>query len=322
LPLVNPSTYSCPIWLRNPHIATIIPGIVRKLELPSYTRERIVTPDQDFLDLDWRKTGSNNLVIISHGLEGSSNRTYVKGLVTLSINMGWDVLAWNCRSCSGEMNLRPRFYHHGDSTDLATVIDHVVATYNYSRIALVGYSMGGSMTARYLGAGTHTIPESIYGAISISTPFDLKGTAAKLDSGGMGFYRKRFLRKLGYKVSRKSELWPDLFDPESFDQIKTFKQFDNRYTAPLHGFDDANDFYRKSSADQHLAGIETPFLILNAQDDPFLTKDCFPIKLAETKSNLFLDIPKKGGHVGFMRGMKVPTWAELKIFEFLDQISV
>jgi predicted alpha/beta-fold hydrolase len=319
LPLINPSSYSCPFWLRNPHAATIIPSIVRKIELPSYTRERINTPDDDFLDLDRQQTGNSNLIIISHGLEGGSSRTYVKGLAALARQSGWDTLAWNCRSCSGEMNNKPRFYHHGDSDDLATVINHVNYAYQYSNILLVGYSMGGSMIAKYLGEGSYQIPTEIIGGVAISTPFDLKGSAVILDGPGMAFYRKRFLKKLGNKVLLKSKIWPDIFDPEGFDQIKTFLQFDNRYTAPLHGFEDAYDFYIKSSAGQHLAGINMPFLIMNAQDDPFLTNECYPINLAKEKSNIYLDMPEKGGHVGFMTGKNKPTWSEIRVFQFIEE---
>ena len=321
MPVIKNSTYSCPWWLHNPHLATIIPSLIRKVEFNGYIRERIDTPDEDFLDLDWVKANNDRLIIISHGLEGSSNRTYVKGLVKLAREKKWDVLAWNCRSCSGEINLKPRFYHHGDSVDLDYVIQHAKGLDQYSEIALVGYSMGGSMIGRYLGIGEHIIPKNIIAAVAISTPFDLQGSASKLDGPGMGFYRNRFLKKLGEKVITKSKIWPDLFDAEGFDEINTFRQFDDCYTAPLHGFRDAGDFYKQASAGQHLHGVKIPFLILNALDDPFLTEDCYPHELARRNHQLILDAPKKGGHVGFMTGKKSPTWSELRIFEFLSEHS-
>jgi len=298
--------------------------MIRKIDTLPYKRERLETPDNDFVDLDWIKTvndNNNRLIIISHGLEGGSNRTYVKGLASLALENSWDILAWNCRSCSGEMNLKPRFYHHGDSTDLASVLSHVSKSSSYSEIVLVGYSMGGSMTTKYLGEGVFQIPTAVKCGIAISTPFDLKGSAAILDGPGMGFYRNRFLKKLGKKIFLKSQKWPEIISHEGFDKIKSFRDFDNRYTAPLHHFKDADDFYKTASANQYLEGITHPFLILNAQNDPFLTKECFPIKIAQKKSNINLDMPGKGGHVGFLQARNKYTWSEKRVFEFIQQIS-
>ena len=319
MPIVNPSSYKCPVWLRNPHAATIIPSLVRKVRKPDYVRERIKTPDNDFLDLDWLQNEAKSLIIISHGLEGSSDRTYVRGLAEYANTGGFDVLAWNCRGCSGEMNKLPRFYHHGDSNDLASVVEHVNSNHKYDHIFLVGYSMGGSMTTKYLGEG-RTLPDNVKAGIAVSTPFDLLGGAKKLDGPGMGFYRRRFLGKLKRKIELKQRTWPALFDPDSFNEIKSFRQFDTRYTAPLHGFTDADDFYTKASAGQHLVGIEVPFLILNAEDDPFLTENCFPFEIAQSKNNLHLEVPKKGGHVGFMTATGKPTWSETRSLDFIKSL--
>ena len=321
MPVVSKSSYSCPWWLRNAHAATIVPSLIRKVESPLYSRERIITPDQDFLDLDWLEKGNRELIIISHGLEGSSNRTYIRGLAQLALKRKIDVLAWNCRSCSGEMNNLPRFYHHGDSEDLSTVIEHVLVTRSHESIYLVGFSMGGSMTAKYLGEGRGTsISSHLKGGAAISTPFDLLGSAKKLDGPGMGFYRNRFLKKLGEKIELKSYKWPELFDTHGYKNVSSFRQFDNRYTAPLHGFADADEFYRTASAGQHLDGIRIPFLIINALNDPFLTPECFPYKVAESNPFVHLETPSMGGHVGFMSAKSKPTWSEMRLMNFFSSL--
>jgi len=190
--------YKSPWWLRNPHLGTVVPSLLRQVDL-SYDRERINTPDGDFMDIDWIKGGYKRLIVLSHGLEGSSGRTYMKGAAKLFSQNSWDVLAWNCRSCSGEMNLKPRFYHHGDSLDLSTVVDHIITENSYEQLFLAGFSMGGSIISKYLGEGKFKVPTNIVGGAAISTPFDLKGSAQKLDGKGMGFYRRRFLKKIRTK---------------------------------------------------------------------------------------------------------------------------
>jgi hypothetical protein len=289
----------------------------RKLPLPDYVRERIKTPDEDFLDLDWLKNdGNSRLVILSHGLEGSSGRTYIRGVAHHFYDLGWDVLAWNCRSCSGEMNLKPRFYHHADTGDLSTVIDHVKKS--YQRIYLVGFSMGGNMSLNYLGRRGDDIPGQVAGACVFSVPLVLKSSVEALSTRSNRIYRRRFIKKLGEKIREKSLLFPDVISYDNYDEIEQFPDFDNRYTAPLHGFRDADDFYHQGSPLRHLANIKRPVLIVNAVNDPFLGPECYPEKLAAELKDVYFEFPGTGGHVGFTRGRLAYSYMEHRAVSFFE----
>lgn len=317
MPLIEPSGYSRPpFYLFNPHLETIVPSAFRKVKLPAYERERITTPDNDFLDLDWLRKGSDQLVILSHGLEGSSDRPYVKGMARAFWGNGWDVLAWNCRSCSGELNKAPRMYHHADSPDLQTVVDHTVKGSSYRKIVLVGFSMGGSITLKYLGENSGNLPEAISRAVVFSVPCDLGGSARELSKKGNDFYRRRFLKKLGRKLKAKAAQMPQLLNCEGYEEIRHFSQFDNRFTAPIHGFKDAEDFYYQASANTHLPHIRIPTLIVNAQNDPMLSTSCYPVALAEKHPHVYLEMPAYGGHVGFSLSGREQNWAEQRALEF------
>ncbi len=319
MPLIKNSSYKKrPFYLFSPHLETIVPGIFRKVKIQGYTRERISTSDDDFLDLDWIKNNNDQLVIISHGLEGSSGRTYVKGMAAVFADNGWDVLAWNCRSCSGELNKGRRMYHHGVSDDLHTVISHVVAAGKYKKIVLTGFSMGGSITLKYLGEYHEEIPEEVYRAVVFSVPCDLGGSARELSKSGNGFYRKRFLKKLAKKLKAKALQIPGLFNPDGIDLIEHFADFDNRFTAPLHGFIDAADFYAQASANKYLPDIDIPVLLVNAKNDPMLPESCYPVELAEKHSSFYLEMPEKGGHVGFSQAGSKVNWAEQRALEFVS----
>jgi hypothetical protein len=283
----------------------------------TYVRERLELPDGDFLDLDWMRGYNNKLVIVSHGLEGSSERHYSKGIAHYFHQRGWDALAWNCRGCSGEMNRLPRFYHHGDTEDLAAVIDHAIQN-TYTHIALVGVSMGGSMSLKYVGERKEHLPNEIKSVTTFSVPCHLSSSAMELDKPGKQFYLNRFLKKLEKKIRSKSQKFPALISADGFDKIKSFRDFDNRYTAPLHGFADADDFYKKASAHQFLPFIQIPTLIVNALNDPFLPKACYPVELAESHEYVHLETPERGGHVGFSMAGKSENWMEVRSFEFVN----
>jgi predicted alpha/beta-fold hydrolase len=311
------STYRAVPYLTNGHLETIVPSAFRKVKGVLYERQRLELTDGDFLDLDWLRHNDSvvgRLVIISHGLEGSSERHYSRGMAKYFFERGWDALAWNCRSCSGELNRLPRFYHHGDTADLQHVIDEAFRK-EYDHIVLVGFSMGGSFTMKYLGEKSSGIDQRIRGGVGFSVPCNLGSSAAELDKPSKSFYRNRFLRKLGKKILAKSLVYPDQLSYDGYENIKTFKQFDDRYTASLHGFKDANDFYSKSSCDQYLKNIAVPALIVNAANDPFLTPDCYPRDVA----NIHLEIPKRGGHVGFSLPNAEHNYMEWRAFEFLTK---
>lgn len=313
--MIVESTYRHVPYLANGHLETIVPSAFRKVKDVLYQRQRLELLDGDFLDLDWlRHTDgvTRKLVIISHGLEGSSERHYSRGMAKYFYNQGWDALAWNCRSCSGELNRLPRFYHHGDTADLQHVIDEAFRK-EYDHVALVGFSMGGSFSMKYMGERGSNIDPRIKGGVGFSVPCSLGSSAAELDKPSKSFYRNRFLRKLGKKILAKSFIFPDKISYAGYEKIKTFKQFDDKYTASLHGFKDAADFYSKSSCDQYLKNITVPALIVNAANDPFLTPECYPKDLP----NVYMEIPKRGGHVGFSLPNSESNYMEQRAYDFL-----
>jgi uncharacterized protein len=317
MPIVSNSTYKRPpVWLFNPHLETIVPSLFRKIEGISYERERIVTKDSDFLDLDWVKNGFSKLLVVSHGLEGSSNRHYVKALAKLFSNHEFDILAWNNRSCSGEMNKAPVLYHHGATHDLDEVMSHALKE-NYDEIYLVGISMGGAQTLKYLGEKGLDLNPKIQKAAVYSTPCNLPSSAATLSAKGNRFYKERFLKKLKAKMAIKGSQFPDLIDLELLERVVDFEMFDTHFTAKLHGFKDAFDFYSNVSADNWMPNIQVPTLIINALNDPLLGNECYPIQLAEKHDLIHLEMPKRGGHTGFTLFGQEFTWAEKRFLEFL-----
>jgi len=293
--------YKPPFWQIGGHFQTIYPSVFRKLVVP-YQRERLELSDGDFLDLDWVKAGNRKLIIATHGLEGDSTRHYITGMLARFTPEGFDGLGWNARSCSGEPNRLPRFYHHGDAGDLKVVLEYALAL-GYEEIVLAGFSMGGSLTLRLLGEYAEAVPSQVKAAIVASVPLDLPTSVAELYKKGKRFYMTRFIKKLGKKIEQKAKMYPDHphLKYEGYkEDVKDFEVFDSRYTAPLHGYRNAKDFYEQASSKPLLKFIKTPVLIIQALNDPFMSAACFDIKGAENNKNLQLLLPKNGGHVGFM----------------------
>ncbi len=312
MPLISNSNYK-PLWYYpGGHSETILPSIFRKVEIPAYHRERITTPDSDFLDLDWLKQEAKKLVILSHGLEGNSSRHYIKGMAKIFFQNGFDVLAWNCRSCSGEINQQPRLYNHALYDDLQTVIHHVEK--KYASISLIGFSLGGSLSINYLGQ--EKPPANISCSVCFSVPCDLKGSAKLLDDSWFNFYRNRFLKKLKRKIAEKAIQFPTLLDTDGIESISTFYDFDSRYTAPLHNFSSAEEFYHKGSAINSLEGIRIPTLLVNAKNDPMLPASCYPYEHTSHHPFVLLETPIRGGHVGFPT-TSVFNWMEHRALEFV-----
>ena len=315
--IIKSSYAGPPVYLFNGHLETIIPSIFRKITGVTYKREKIDTPDDDFLYLDWSRVGSEKLLILSHGLEGDSERHYAKGMVKLFNANGIDVLVWNNRSCGGEINLKPILYHHGASYDLDTTILHVLKNHSYSEIYLTGISMGGAQTLKYLGEKGTDLPSEIKRAAVYSTPCNLLSSATTLKSRSNSFYKNRFLGKLKAKIRAKAVQFPELIDLDLLEKVADFDSFDTHFTAKMHGFKDANDFYRAVSADLWMSQIAIPTLIINALNDPLLGPECYPISLAESKKELFLEMPKRGGHTGFAIRSDEFTYAERRVLDFL-----
>jgi predicted alpha/beta-fold hydrolase len=311
--------YKAPRFLFNAHLETIFPSVIRRVGVAAYVRERIETPDDDFLDLDWLQRGSKKLLIISHGLEGSSDRPYVKGLARAGLQKGFDVLAWNFRGCSGEINRQLRFYHSGATDDLETVITHALDKNLYDEIALAGFSLGGNLTLKYLGE--REVRGMITRAVVFSAPVHLQSSCAKISQPSNWIYANRFLKSLKKKVLLKHKGYPDL-DITYLSSIKTIETFDDRYTAPLHGFANAAEYYDKNSSIHFIPRIAIPTLIINAKNDPFLSDKCFPVEELKSHKTVRLETPLRGGHVGFAQFSKSGLyWSEERGMHFLETLK-
>lgn len=286
---------------------------------------RIETPDGDFIDLDFhrcRNGETSNLAVVSHGLEGSSRRGHQLGMARHLTKNGWDVICYNFRGCSGEMNRLPRLYHSGVTDDLHTVLTYGLGRKSYERAALIGFSMGGNQTLKYLGENPELVPEQVCSAVVFSVPCQLADCVDLMSRWENRLYMKYFLKTLKEKVRIKAELFPGLIDLAGIDEITTFVPFDDRYTAPLHGFRDAADYYRRSSAKQFLRPIRVPTLLVQALDDPFLSRTSYPVDEAEENDHFFLEIPEYGGHAGFVGRLFADCyWSEQRALSFIDGYS-
>lgn len=317
MPLIQNSTYEKPAaYLFNGHLETLIPGLFRKIPDVSYERERIPTPDDDFLDIDWIDKGSDHLLILTHGLEGSTDRHYIQSPAKLFSENGWDVLAWNCRSCSGEMNKQLRFYNHGDTEDISTIIEHALAQKDYKKVVLIGYSMGGAIVLNYLGRRSEDVPDVIQRAVAFSTPCDLGDSISALEARENWLYRNRFYYNLKKKILQKATIFPDKIDVNKFKKIKKWNDFDDYYSAPMNGYKDAEDFYYHASSIYSIPNIQVKTLIVNALNDPLLTPACYPKEICKSSDTVFLEIPKRGGHVGFTEKGELYAWSDWRALEW------
>ena len=321
MPLIQNSTYPDPPFpYKNGHLSTIFYGGLRRVPEPPYHRERLVLSDGDFIDLDWLRSGENDrLVILSHGLEGDSHRPYIRSLALYFHERGWDVLAWMCRSCSGELNCAPRLYHHGEIGDFGEVIEHARRG-NYRQIALIGLSMGGNITLKYMGVHGDTVPKEITHAVAFSAPVDLGESAAALDRRSNFIYRRRFMKMLLAKMRAKEAQHPGLLDFSRTSEIRKWRDFDEFYSAPLSGFESAEEFYEQASALNFVSGIRRPTLLVNALDDPILSPRCYPYEFAEQHDCFYLETPRYGGHVAFpSAGGGNFGWAEERAYAWIAE---
>jgi uncharacterized protein len=317
MPVIEQSSYHPPWFLTNGHLQTIFP-LLRNVRGVSYRRERFTTADDDFLDLDWSEIGSHKIAILSHGLEGNTQRNYVLGMIRALHKDGWDALAWNYRSCSGEPNRKLRWYHSGDTADLHSLITYVASKNLYSEIVLIGFSLGGNVTLKYIGEQGNGIDPMISKAVAFSVPCDLKSSALKLASRSNRMYMIRFMKTLRRKARQKKRMFPDQIDLSNLDRIKTFTEWDDRYTAPIHGFRDAEDYFACSSSRQFLPQIRIPTLLVNAKNDPFLDEPSFPYAEAAANSHFFFEAPENGGHMGFVSFNDAGQyWSEVRALQFL-----
>jgi hypothetical protein len=293
----------------------------RRVLLRSRT-ERLQTPDGDHLTLV-RLDGPPEapLLLLLHGLEGTINSHYANALLARAADRGWSAVLMCFRTCDGEMNCARRTYHSGETSDLDFVVRAVADAAPSRPVGIAGVSLGGNVLLKWLGEHGDAVPGAVCGAVAVSTPCDLGASADRIDQGFSRVYQWNFIRKLRGKALAKLQDFPDVADPERVATARTFREFDGVFTAPLHGFLDADDYYARSSSLSYLGGIRRRTLILSALDDPLLPASMVDQLAQAASANpcLDLELHERGGHVGFVEG---PPWRpayylERRVLDFL-----
>ncbi|MFT5753121.1 MAG: putative alpha/beta-fold hydrolase [Flavobacterium sp.] len=320
MPYIKDSKYdkSIPFLHKNGHFSTIYAARVKQFYAPNYQREKLELLDGDFLTVDYKLKSKEKAVIICHGLEGNSQRTYVNSCADYFLKKDFSVFAWNNRSCGGEMNRLPRLYHHATIEDLDAVVQFALSI-EIKEVYLIGFSMGGAQVMNYFGR----IPEinlRVKAGVAVSVPVEVKASAESLKKGFNQVYMKNFVIDITKKLKVKSEQFPELMDWNKIKNINNFDYLDDNFTAPIHGFADKEDYYYNVSPARSIEKINKPVLVLNALDDPFLGEGCFPVKLAEKNSFIHLETPKYGGHCAYPMRNSVYSYADIRAFEFFNSI--
>ena len=310
-------TYKPKLFFKLGDVNTVYPTFFRNVKV-DYVRERIELNDGDFLDIDRIKNGNKKVAVLCHGLEGSSGSNYIKAVASLLNKNEFDITAVNYRSCSGEMNRLPKFYHAGATDDLRAVINYIEGYYD--EVYLVGYSLGANLILKYMGVDEGR-DKKLKAGVAISCPMDLYDSSFTLNKKRNYVYKMKFLISLKKKLKEKHKMMPGLIDIDGIDKMKDFNDFDDRYTARLNGFKDADDYYKKESAINFLPDIKIPALIINAKDDPILSSKCYPKHLQKINENLNILYPKYGGHVGFAKFNKDYYWTDYKVLDFFRRVG-
>jgi predicted alpha/beta-fold hydrolase len=299
----DPGGYRAPWWLPGGHLQTVYARYLAHNYPVRYRRERWETPDDDFIDLDWVDAPDlAKLLVLFHGLEGCSRSHYGVSLMALANRRGWAGVVPHFRGCSGEANRSTRSYHSGDSREIDWILRRLKSDKPGQRIYVVGVSLGGNMLLKWLGEEREKAAEIVERAVAVSTPMDLAAAAGVLDSGLNKFiYTSHFLRFMKPKALAKITAHDLAIDARAIRASWTFRQFDDLFTAPVHGFKDAEDYWRKSSSRPWLKTIKLPTLVINARNDPFLPESALP-STEEVSDSVTLDFPPRGGHVGFVSG--------------------
>ncbi|MBW7863639.1 MAG: alpha/beta hydrolase [Candidatus Hydrogenedentes bacterium] len=311
-------------WLRNPHAQTVWGPLVRKRRRMPMRRERWDTPDGDFLDLLFvdGKPGAP-VVLLLHGLEATPASFYIHGLGRRFARLGWTQATLMFRSCGGEMNRARRLYHLGETGDAAWVFARLAERYPGVPFFAAGVSLGGNVLLKWLGETGADAPEALLGAAALSPPFDPLSGADALHRALGGFYVRHFLRTLIPKALAKAGQYPGALDEEALRNCPDLRVFDDIATARLHGFRDAEDYWRRSGSGQHVAGIRRPTLLVCAEDDPFMAAESLPRAAADASPWLCPQFTAEGGHVGFVAGgspLTAAYWAEEQTVRFFQTL--
>ncbi len=320
--MIIETTFKPAWWLTNPHAQTIYPKLMRRLQAPIDRTEHLELPDGDFIELLWADAGlslETPLVIFLHGLTGGVTSPYVAGQLNAFNRAGWRAVLIHFRGSGQEPNRLPRLYHSGETGDLHVVIQVLANREPTTKKAVVGFSLGGNVLLKWLGEqGKQAFVDA---AVAVSVPFLLNVVADKMNQGFSRIYQTHLLKKMHQMFSKKLEKYPETCDIYSnqADSVSCFWTFDDRITAPLHGFPHVHAYYRESSSRQYLSAIATPTLIIHSLDDPFMTASVVPC-LDELSSDIILELSPKGGHVGFISGNRLGKpiyWLDQRIPEFL-----
>ena len=306
-------SYEAPWWLPGGHLQTIVAALAPAPRV-SYQRQRWETPDGDFIDLDWAGRSANArgpLVALFHGLEGSSASPYARAIAAQALALGWRCVVPHFRGCSGGLNRLPRGYHSGDSEEIGWILDALSG--KAEMLYACGISLGGNALLKYLGEqGENAV---IRKAIAISAPLDLAAAGRALDAGlSREIYTRNFLKTLKQKTFAKLNRKQISVNTRRLRNARTFWEFDDMVTAPLHGFLGADDYWARASSGPWLGGIRVPTLVLNARNDPFMPAAALDA-IRDVPPNVVLEFPRSGGHAGFPGRNR---WLARRVIDFLS----
>lgn len=322
MPLTE-STYRAPLWLPGAHLQTIVPARLLPLPRVEYRRERWETPDGDFIDVDFAlpepQSAAAPVVVLFHGLEGCSQSHYARAVMRAAADRGWRGIVPHFRGCSGEPNRLPRAYHSGDSEEGDWILRRLHARFPGAPLYAVGISLGGNMLAKWLGE-RGTAAGFVAAAASVGSPLDLAAGGAALGRGFNVLYTRMFLATLRCKALAKIERFPGVASAEAVRESRNLYEFDNAYTAPVHGFRDTDDYWSRASAKPLLGGVAVPHLVLNARNDPFVPAESLP-RPQEVSRFVLLEQPAQGGHIGFAGGRLNGDvgWLPRRLFRFFER---
>jgi len=315
------SDFSPTLPFKNGHFNTMYRPLFMK-DTCNYLRKRVTTWDEDFIDLDFSLVGSETLVLLIHGLEGSSESKYMVSTSNFLNNKGLDTVCFNLRSCSGEDNLLLATYHSGKTEDVDFIVNHLLNSYDYKNLILIGFSLGGNLTLKYMGEYKMKLSDKIKGAIAVSVPIDIATAEVEMEKLKNKLYVEMFFKTMKNKVLEKAYKFPEFnLDKDKLFKATKFKHLEYLYTVPVFGFKSPDDYWKKASSKPYISKIDRPTILINAKDDTFLSAECYPRKEAIQSKYFFLEIPNFGGHVGFMSSFKPyeNTWLEKRIARFIEE---
>lgn len=315
MPILH-SNYRPPAFLFNGRVQTIAPFFWVKQDKSLYQTEKLELTDGDFLELDWVRGGHDRLMVITHGLEGNSRSHYVQQMAQHFSARGWDIMAIHARSCGREINRLPVLYHGGSTGD----IDAAVSKYadSYKSLVLVGFSLGANMLLNY--AARHHTPVNLQAIATFSVPCDLQRSEQQIDRWFNRVFAQKFLHKMKNKVRKLENHYPGSFNITILDDMKSLETFNANFTSPYSGFKSPDEFYAAGSCLESIKNLRIPTLIVNAKNDPFLSDTSYPVELARNSKNVYLEMPKRGGHSAFPIS-KTDSWMPIRVEEFLHALT-